>query len=243
VPATAASAGPDTVGLRADSANFTLWLAVAATRDPATNVVAQAKAQLAALRARGLADVRRAHRAWWAGFWEKSYLKLDSADGVADYIGNLWYLHQYAMAAGSRGEVPPKFNGGLWTHNRDEREWGASYWHWNTQETYWPVFAANHLELHRPYQEMYWNMLPAVKKWTKAFWTLDGAQYQETIPFNGVMPLYEPESGVHPRVPVPKNVAHTNLILSSSPRSPCSSGGTTSTPATPSSCGRAPIRS
>ena len=104
-----------------------------------------------------------------------------------------------------------------------DREWGPpQYWHWNTQPVYWPIFAANHLELQKPYLDMYWNMLPTVKKWTKEFWEVDGAQYQETIAFNGVMPApgtnqyYTKVRGVHPRLPTPKTVVYTNLILSSS---------------------------
>lgn len=214
--AVAEKADAKTIRLRVASGKFTLILAVVATREPGVDVVSAAKTRLAELRLRGLKDLRRANAEWWFHFWEKSFLQLRSDDGVADYLANLWYMHLYAMAAGSRGEVPPKFNGGLWTDNRDEREWGPAYWHWNTQECYWPIFAANHLELHRPYQEMYWKMLPAVKKWTKETWEADGAQYQETIAFNGAMGVWQKERGLHPRLPVPKHVAHTNLILSSS---------------------------
>ncbi len=202
--------------LRIQGPRFTLWLALAQTRDPEADVAAQAQERLAALRARGLEAVRKAHADWWARFWDNSFIRLTSDDGVADYLANLWYMHIYAMGAGSRGEVPPKFNGGLWTDNRDEREWGPAYWHWNTQETYWPLFAANHLELHQPYVDMYWKMLPRVKEWTKETWETDGAQYQETIPFNGAMGVWEKARGVHPRLPTPKHVAHANLILSSS---------------------------
>jgi hypothetical protein len=202
--------------LRIPAGRFTAWVVVAACRDDKTDVVAAARQKLAALRQQGLAAVRQSHVTWWSQFWDKSFLQLSSKDGVADYVANLWYLHVYAMGAGSRGEVPPKFNGGLWTEDRDQREWGPAYWHWNTQETYWPLYAANHLELLAPYLDMYEQMLPAVKKWTKATWETDGAQYQETIPFNGAMGVWEKRRGVHPRLPVPKNVAHTNLILSSS---------------------------
>jgi len=216
VEAVAEKAEERTLRLRIPASKFTVCIALAATRDKTADVAALAGQRLAALQGRGLTELQKAHTAWWSQFWAKSFIKLASDDGTADYCANLWYLHLFAMAAGSRGEVPPKFNGGLWTDQRDDREWGAAYWHWNTQETYWPVFAANHLELHRPYQEMYWGMLPAVKQWTKETWELDGAQYQETIPFNGAMGVWQKERGVHPRAPVPKNVAHTNLILSSS---------------------------
>lgn len=213
--AAAEKADEKTLRLRIPSGRFVVWVALAATREKGKDVAALAGQRLAALRGRGLEEVRKAHAAWWSQFWAKSFVKLASPDGAADYCANLWYVHLYAMAAGSRGEVPPKFNGGLWTDQRDEREWGPAYWHWNTQETYWPIFAANHLELHRPYQDMYWGMLPTVKKWTKETWETDGAQYQETIPFNGAMGVWPKERGLHPRLPVPKHVAHTNLILSS----------------------------
>ena len=160
--------------------------------------------------------MRKRHAGWWANFWSKSFLRLTSADGLADYVANLWYIHLYAMGAGSRGEVPPKFNGGLWTHDKDEREWGSQYWHWNTEQSYWPLYAANHLELVKPYTEMYFQMLPAVVKWTKQWWETDGAQFQETIGFDGEINGWEKTRGIHPRLPVPKVVNNPNEILSTS---------------------------
>ena len=104
-----------TLRLRIPAGKFVAWIALAATRDKAADVAVLARQRLAALQTRGLEDLRKAHVAWWSQFWAKSFIKLTSADGVADYCANLWYMHLYAMAAGSRGEVPPKFNGGLWT--------------------------------------------------------------------------------------------------------------------------------
>jgi len=72
-------------------------------------VAAAAGEKLAALRKRGLAAVRQDNARWWAEFWRKSFIRLSSDDGLADYAANLWYMHIYAMAAGSRDEVPPKF--------------------------------------------------------------------------------------------------------------------------------------
>lgn len=217
-PAGAATVDTSILTQQANGKHLVFWVAVAATRDPNVDVVAGAKARLAALRARGLNALRRTHDDWWARCWAKSYLKVSSDDATGDYLTNLWYMHIYAMAAGSRGEVPPKFNGGLWLYNRDEREWGSGYWHWNTQETYWPLYAANHLELIRPYYDMYWAMLPAVKAQTKDYFGVDGAHYEETIMFNGEYASGKgPKiTGDHPRLPTPKNYGNTNMILSSS---------------------------
>ncbi len=214
--AEAAMDGRNSASIRIPAREFTALISFAGTRDAQSDPASAAAERLAALKAKGWDALRSSHSAWWAAFWDKSFIRLAGPDGTADYLANLCYMHLYAMASGSRGEVPPKFNGGLWLWEKDEREWGPCYWHWNTQETYWPLYAANHLELIRPYYDLYWNMLPEVKKWTKACWEIDGAQFQETIPFTGAMGIWERERGIHPRVPVPKNVAHTNLIFSSS---------------------------
>ncbi len=216
--ATGLPVGDDRVTLTATGRTFTVYLALAETRDTNTDVTADVLARLAEARSRGPEALHQEHAAWWRDFWSKSFIQLASRDdrATADYIANLWYMHLYAMAAGSRGPVPPKFNGGLWLCDRDTREWGPSYWHWNTQETYWPVFAANHLELHKPYESMYWDMLPEVKKWTTNFWETTGAQYQETIPFNGRLGNWDKDRSVRPRLPVPALDGYTSLILSSS---------------------------
>ncbi len=195
---------------------YVVYAAFAQTRDGNTDVVAEAGKQLAALRRKGIKNLRREHCKWWAEFWSKSLVNLSSGDGIAGYVENLWVMHIYAMGAGSRGEVQPKFNGGLWTHDRDNREWGSQYWHWNQQAMTWPIFASNHPDLHRAYHTLYFGMLPAVKKWTREAYGLDGAQFQETIPFHGRMPHWESVTGMHPRVPVPKEFKHTNGILSTS---------------------------
>jgi len=218
VPVTAETAH-DALRLRIAAGAFTVWVAVAASRDAKVDVGAQAEAKLTAARARGLAAQRAANAAWWAQFWQRSSMTLTSTDGVADYLANLWYVHIYAMGAGARGEVPPKFNGGLWTDDKDTREWGGlCYWHWNTQETCWPLYAANHLELLAPYYRMYAAMRSKVEQQTKDYFGVDGAQFEETICYNGLYASGKgPKvTGVHPRLPVPAHFNNANMILSSS---------------------------
>ncbi len=209
----------ETTALETTARRYVAYAVLAQTRDSETDVVARAKERLAGLRKQGVEAVRQGHRQWWSRFWTKSLVHLTSKDGIADYIENLWAMHIYVMGAGSRGEVPPKFNGGHWIHNRDVREWGAEYWHWNQQLAMWPIFASNHLELHRPYQNMYFGALPHVKKWTKETYGLDGAQIHEEFPFHGRhgrRAHWPTVSGVHPRVPTPAEYTHNNGTLSTS---------------------------
>lgn len=217
-PCRAEKAEGDTVRLRVAGGQFVVYAALAAGRDEKFFPIASARERLQQLKSRGLAAIKQSHEAWWRQFWSRSFVQLASDDGVADYLANLWYVHLYAMAAGSRGEVPPKFNGGLWTDAKDSREWGPCYWHWNTQETYWPLYAANHLELLAPYYRMYFDMLPRVRQQTQEYFGVEGAQYAETIAFDGTDATGKgpKEMGVHKRLPVPAKFAHTNMILSSS---------------------------
>ncbi len=215
-----ASATPEATGsiarLQISGGTFTAFLAVAGTREAKGDVAEEALAKLATLRRQGFGATSRANADWWAGFWARSYVSLSSDDGAADYLANLWYLHLYAMAAGSRGELPPKFNGGLWTDDYDVREWGRGYWHWNTQESYWPLFAANHLELNKPYQQLYWNMLPAVKDATTNTFNLPGAFFQETVGFEGPAKVAPRPADAPDGVKRPTTRTQTGMIFSTS---------------------------
>ena len=218
VRAMADPAGPSTVQLSFTGRNYTIYAAFAASLDPKVDVAALARAKLEAVQVQGGGELARTHQAWWSGFWDKSFIQLSADDGgTADYLANLWYLHIYAMGAGSRGEVPPKFNGGLWTYDRDTREWGWGYWHWNTQETYWPLYAANHLELIEPYYRMYYAMLPKTERQTKEYFGVDGAHYEETIAWDGTYACGKGPKvmGIHSHLPVSKSDGGTAMILSS----------------------------
>ena len=62
------------------------------------------------------------------------------------------------MFAGSQGEYPVSFNGGLWRWNRDVMNWVTPH-HWNTQQQYWGLCAQNDCQLMLPYLNTYFNMI------------------------------------------------------------------------------------
>jgi len=130
---------------------------------------------------RGYEKLRDEHRRFWRSFWERSFIYLTDEDGIADYLENLWWLHMYWMGASSRGEFPPKFNGGIFTFCRDERSWGGAYWHQNQRELYWSLFAANRIELVEPFFRLYEGMLEAAKQNAKKFFGCNGAYFPETV--------------------------------------------------------------
>jgi len=72
----------------------------------------------------------------WKAFWMRSLI-----DTGNDFLDNLWHLKYVLTANGSqRGKYPGRFIGGLWNSYRDFQAWGF-YFHWNQQQTYWPMNA------------------------------------------------------------------------------------------------------
>lgn len=78
------------------------------------------------------------------------------------------------MAAGSQGEFPVAFNGGLWRWNRDVLNWGAPH-HWNQQQEYWGLCAQNDCQLMLPYLDTYFRMIPFAEKLAKEYGSGDDA--------------------------------------------------------------------
>ncbi|HNS48823.1 MAG TPA: DUF5703 domain-containing protein [bacterium] len=186
--------------------------------EPEADASARAEQAAESFTKRGISGFRREHCQWWSDFWSKSVLNLHSADGLADYLENLWYIHLYCLGSGMRGELPMNFENGLWHSQRDIRGWGPGYWHWNEQVAVWPLFAANHLELHESYRNLFRRLLPGYQAWTQSYF---GTQDPEAVNFLEVVRSSAPgpyrgpkEASDHPTLHVPKN--RGNLILSSS---------------------------
>lgn len=132
-------------------------------------------------RAMGLEKAREKRNSYWHGFWNRSSVLLHSSDGLADYVENIYNLHLYWMASMSRGQEAPKFNGGNFLFKDDLRSWGGSYWYQNTREMYWPLLAADHPELWKPFIDLYWRNLPAANELARNSYDCDGACFEETM--------------------------------------------------------------
>ncbi len=158
-------------------ADFTVLLAAVTSTEPGADPLVEARKLLDATEARTMEITTEEHEDWWRNFWRQSFVSLSD-----DYLENLWYLTIYNLACTSRGEFPVKFNGGLWLWQEDARGWEGHYWHLNTQETYWPLYAANQLDLLEPYYKMYWDMLPVTKEMAAKYHNVQqGAWYGETL--------------------------------------------------------------
>jgi hypothetical protein len=127
------------------------------------------KQKLATAEKKGCADLFKAHKRSWKGFWLRSLM--ESGD---DYLDNLWHLTMYYANASQRGEYPGRMVHGLWAWNRDVQNWNF-YFHWNQQPLYWPLNAGGHHDLVDSYLEYRFNSLPHAKKDAKEIFKTDGA--------------------------------------------------------------------
>ena len=152
-----------------------------------------------------LEEARAAHRDWWEGFWDRSWVRV--AGGDAEETGKIslgWHLHRYLIACGGRGNFPIKFNGGIFNvdgyrgqeqvrvarrqmdkWDADFRSWGEPYWFQNTRQFYWPMLAAGDFDQMRPLFSMYHDMLQLARERTQKYYGHEGAFFPETLCFWG----------------------------------------------------------
>ena len=115
----------------------------------------------------------------WKDFWCKSFM--DCGD---DYIDNLWHLSMYYANCTQQGRYPGRFINGLWGWNRDSQPWNF-YFHWNQQQIYWPLNAAGHHNLCKPYLEYRYNALLKNMNDAAVLHNCDGAFVSDVCERNG----------------------------------------------------------
>lgn len=156
------------VECRTDRNKFTVLVSVVTDRED-MNPLAAAQKALDEVEAYGIEKTRTDKNDWYERFWSNSFMKIGD-----DYVENIYYLRRYLMAAGSQGEFPMAFNGGLWRWNRDVLNWVTPH-HWNTQQQYWGLCAQNDCQLMMPYLDTYFKMIPYGEELAKEKGAGDGA--------------------------------------------------------------------
>ena len=129
------------------------------------------------------------HRGWWERFWSRTFVRLGSDDGVAEFMESVRTLQLYYLASTSRGALPPKWNGSLFAVDGDTRSWGSQFWVWTTEISYYPVHAADAGELAQPFFDMYVKQLPDACRAARQRWDAGGAFFLEAGPFDGPVVL------------------------------------------------------
>jgi alpha-L-fucosidase 2 len=133
------------------------------------NPVAAVKKCLAAARSQDVKAVTSNHKRAWKAFWLRSLMESGDA-----YLDALWHVTMYYAKASQGAAYPGRFINGLWTWNRDVQNWNF-YFHWNQQQTYWPLNAAGHHDLVDAYLEWRFSGLPHARFDARDEFQSDGA--------------------------------------------------------------------
>lgn len=179
-----------TIVAPAKAGKRTLLIASAASWAPGADAGQTAVELLGSAGQRTYDDLFGEHARWWQEFWSRTYVHLTSEDGLAEFMQRARYLHLYYMASSSRGPLPAKWNGSLFLTEGDTRYWGSQFWVWTTEMLYWPLLAADAIDLTEPFFDMYVRQLPACEKAAQQRWNVQaGAYFPETTPFDGPVVL------------------------------------------------------
>ena len=111
------------------------------------------------------------HIAWWNDFWKRSSVTIP--DSVME---RQYYLDMYKFGCVARSNTPPISLQAIWTaDNGNLPPWKGDFHHdLNTQLSYWPGYASNHLDLTAGYTNWLWEVKEENKRWTKQYFELDG---------------------------------------------------------------------
>ena len=136
-----------TITAPAKKGKRTILISSAASWVPGADVGKSAVGLLQRAGKRSYDDLFGEHSRWWHDFWSRTYVHVASADGVAEFMQRVRYLHLYYMASSSRGVLPLKWNGGLFPTKGNGHYWGSQYWVWTTEMLYFPLLAADAIDL------------------------------------------------------------------------------------------------
>ena len=179
-----------TIVVPAQKGRRLILIASAGSWDPDQNLGQETLDLIEKSSARTYEELRASHDGWWEEFWSRTFVHLTSEDGLADFMERVRTLHLYVMASTSRGKLPPKWNGSLFSTQGDARGWGSQFWVWTTEISYFPLHAADATDLIRPFFDMYVKQLPACREAARQRWGVPGgAYYLEAGPFDGPVAL------------------------------------------------------
>ena len=111
------------------------------------------------------------HIKWWNDYWSRSSISIPDS-----ILERQYYLELYKFACVARSNTPPISLQAIWTaDNGNLPPWKGDFHHdLNTQLSYWPGYASNHLDLTVGYTNWLWKVKDENKRWTKDYFELDG---------------------------------------------------------------------
>lgn len=120
---------------------------------------------------RSLLRDRETHMSWWQKYWAASSVSLPDS-----LLERQWFLEMYKFGSVARRGSPPITLQGVWTaDNAKIPPWkGDIHNDLNTQLSYWPAYAGNHLEEELSFLDWLWKCRPAFHSYTRTFFGTAG---------------------------------------------------------------------
>lgn len=111
------------------------------------------------------------HIEWWKQYWQQSSISLPDT-----LLERQWYLEMYKFGAASRRQAPPICLQAIWTaDNGQTPPWRGDFHNdLNTQLSYWPGYASNHLEESAAFTDWLWKIKENSEQFTRQFFQVDG---------------------------------------------------------------------
>ena len=120
---------------------------------------------------RGVAADRKTHMAFWMDYWAKS--KVNIPDPV---LQKQYDNEMYKFGSAAREDSYPISLQAVWTADNGKLPpWKGDFHHdLNTQLSYWPSYAGNHLKEETGYINTLWNQRDAYHAFTRQYFEKDG---------------------------------------------------------------------
>lgn len=177
--------------IRPRTKEFTVYMVSAASFCGEEDILRTVLEKAQAASQEGMEAIFARHKASWARFWEKSYVRLESGDGIARKLELHYTYFFYLMNSSSRGKYPPNFGGMIFSPGGDYRNWGTMQW-WNNLSLYYnAIHASGHFELMEPLFSMYGGMREACVTAARQQFDTQGMYIPEVTWFNGPQVLPE----------------------------------------------------
>ncbi|MFZ9981265.1 MAG: glycosyl hydrolase family 95 catalytic domain-containing protein [Cyclobacteriaceae bacterium] len=119
----------------------------------------------------GIGQLRKTHLEWWNNFWARSSVQLPD-----QIIEKQYYRDMYKLGSTARKGAPAITLQAVWTADNGKLPpWKGDFHHdLNTQLSYWPAYSGNHTDLAVSFTDWLWSVREENKKYTKAFFEVDG---------------------------------------------------------------------
>lgn len=131
----------------------------------------QAATETAEALRRGLRADYRAHLGFWNTYWAASSVSLPDSVLQKQYDNEM-----YKFGSATREDSYPISLQAVWTADNGKLPpWKGDYHHdLNTELSYWPAYAGNHLTEGMGYLNTLWNQRNTYRQWTRQYFGTDG---------------------------------------------------------------------